>query len=261
MIRKFNYIVNYLIYFFTSDTKHQIHSPFVFEFVTKVLNARNPRPAYHSIELLRSKMLKSNALITIQPLGANASAGVNVLPLKTVCERTSKSAREAELLERICYYYNPEIAVEIGTSLGISTLYQAVSITNGCLFTFEGNTDSIKVAKHNAEKMELENIQFIEGNFNVMIPAFLAQVPKVDYVFFDGNHTLEATLQYFEWFLTKAHTNTIFVFDDIRWSDDMTLAWKKITKHKAVTISIDLYSIGIVFFRQGKEKQDFTVRF
>lgn len=261
MFDRISYIFNYLIYFFTSDTKYDVHSPFVYNFVVNTINSRKQKPFYHSIELIRTKMLKSQALIKVKALGAKAHEGDKTLTLGQLCRRTSKSAKYAELLERICAYQNPQIAIEIGTSLGISTLYQAMSINNGWLISLEGNPESIKVAQHNAEQLELRNIQFIEGDFNSTLPEVVKQLETIDYVFFDGNHTYEATIQYFEWCLTKANQNTIFIFDDIRWSADMFQAWNKVIDHQHVTVSIDLFAMGLVFFRTGQEKQHFTIRY
>jgi predicted O-methyltransferase YrrM len=140
-------------------------------------------------------------------------------------------------------------------------MYQAAGIAHGKLYGLEGNPDSVRIARHNIESAELTNVEFVEGLFEETLPKVLAELPRVDYVFFDGNHRLEPTLQYFEFCLQKAHPGTVFVFDDIRWSDDMLLAWRKIQNHPAVTVSVDLYGMGIVFFRQEQEKEHFTIRF
>lgn len=260
MLNSIQFAINYLFYFFTSGTKHSVHSPFVYDFVCKVLNVRKNKPMYHEFELVRSRMMKSKSLIKILPLGAAAKEEETV-PLSRVARRSAKSARYAELLERICEYFQPQIAVEIGTSLGISAMYQASALKEGFLYTLEGNPDSAKVAAFNFEKLEFKNIQLIEGNFDEQLPALMEFLPRVDYVFFDGNHSMEATLKYFELCLQKAHTGTVFVFDDIRWSDEMYLAWSKIKNHPAVTVSIDLYAMGIVFFRKEQEKEHFVLRF
>ncbi len=261
MLGKIQTAIDFLIYFFSSGNEHSVHSPFVFDFVTNVLNARKNKPTYHEIELIRSKMLRSKTSIKVLPLGARKNEEAQEIALRTVVKRTSKQAKYAELLERICHYYQPQYAVEIGSSLGISTLYQASGISQGYLFSLEGNPDSVKIARHNAEKLEFQHVQFIEGMFNKTLPMLLEQLPRVDYVFFDGDHTLEATLQYFEACLQKAHSNSIFIFDDIRWSDDMLRAWEKIKNHPSVTVTVDLFMMGIVFFRTEQEKEHFTLRF
>ncbi len=261
MLKKLQLAFDYLVYFLTSDTEHNVHSPFVFDFVTHVLKSRKNKPSYHAIELVRSNMLRSNALIEVLPLGAKSSGKVQHIPLKTLTDKTSKSAKYGELLERICDYYQPQYALEIGSSVGISSLYQAAGIHNGYLISLEGNPKSAEIARHNAEKLGFEHVQFGEGLFEDTMPKVIAQVPHLDYVFFDGNHTLEATLNYFELCLPKAHSNSIFIFDDIRWSEGMHLAWQKIKNHPQVTVSIDLFFMGIVFFRTEQAKEHFTLRF
>jgi predicted O-methyltransferase YrrM len=261
MLKKIQTAIDFLFYFFTSGNEHSVHSPFIYDFATNVLKARKNKPTYHAIELIRSNMLKSRSKIDILPLGAAKHTQTRVELLKDVVKRTSKSAKYAELLERICHYYQPQYAVEIGSSVGISTLYQASGLTQGYLFSLEGNPGSLKVARHNAEKLEFQHIQFIEGLFDNTLPMLLEQLPRVDYVFFDGNHTMEATLKYFELCLGKAHEGTIFIFDDIRWNDEMYRAWQKIKNHPSVRVTVDLFFIGIVFFRTGQEKEHFTLRF
>lgn len=259
MLNRLQFFLNYLIYFFTAGTAHSVHSPFVYDLVTRVINARRNKPVYHGFELIRSRMLKSSAELELKPLGAGKRSGS--VRLGELVRRTAKSARYAELLERICSYFRPVNAIEIGTSTGISTLYQAAGMPDGILYTLEGNPDSMKVARHNFEECGVINIVPVEGLFDETLPELLDTLPSVDYVFFDGNHTLEATLRYFELCLRKAHPGSVFIFDDIRWSDEMLLAWNRIKSHPSVTVSIDLYSMGMVFFRQGQEKEDFTIRF
>jgi predicted O-methyltransferase YrrM len=261
MLNSIQFAINYLIYFFTAGTRHSVHSPFVYDFVCRVLNVRKTKPMYHEFELVRSRMMKSKSVIELLPLGASPDKQSKKVPLSAVARRSAKSARYAELLERICDYFQPQYAIEIGTSLGISAMYQASALREGFLYTLEGNPDSAKVASFNFEKLGFQNIQLIEGNFDQQLPVLVQQIPRIDYVFFDGNHSLEATLHYFELCLQKAHTGSVFVFDDIRWSDDMFLAWSKIKNHPAVTVTIDVYAMGIVFFRKEQEKEHFTIRF
>lgn len=256
-----NFAFNYILYFFSSGTKHSVHSPFVYDFTVNVLNKRKDKPQYHAIELIRSNLLKSDAEIDLIDFGAKSNGKKIKRKVKDIAKLSSKSAKYAELLERICHYYQPQIALELGTSLGISTLYQSIGIQNGQLITIEGNPKSSEIALYNAQILELQNIQFVTGEFDKALPHILPQLPQLDYVFFDGNHTMDATLKYFEWCLEKSHNNSIFVFDDIRWSNDMNLAWNKICNHPKVTVSIDLYAMGIVFFRQEQVKESFTLRF
>jgi hypothetical protein len=69
-------------------------------------------------------------------------------------------------------------------------------------------------------------------------------------------------MNYFKLALEKKNVNSIFVFDDIYWSEGMQKAWTEICAHKDVTLSLDLFYFGIVFFRtENKEKEHFVLKF
>ena len=54
----------------------------------------------------------------------------------------------------------------------------------------------------------------------------------------------------------------MIILDDIHWSKEMEQAWQYVQRHKAVTMTIDLFFIGIVLLREEfKIKQHFSVRF
>jgi predicted O-methyltransferase YrrM len=79
-------------------------------------------------------------------------------------------------------------------------------------------------------------------------------------VFVDGNHQKEATLRYFKLCLPKVHENSLLIFDDIYWSRGMKEAWNEIKAHPEVTVTVDLFWIGLVYFRKGQVKEDFVIK-
>ena len=108
----------------------------------------------------------------------------------------------------------------------------------------------------------MKNIQLVEGNFDHTLDQVLKSTTPFDFVFIDGNHRLEPTVRYFNQILPNLHANSIVVLDDIHWSKEMEQAWETIQQHPAVSLTIDLFFIGIVFFRaEQKEKEHFTIRF
>ena len=138
--------------------------------------------------------------------------------------------------------------LEMGTSLGISTMYQASASLNAKFISLEGDPKIANLAKYHLEEMKIKNVKVIEGQFDETMIGALNDLKKLDYVFIDGNHRLEPTLKYFDNCLNFAHNETVFVFDDIHWSEEMETAWAKIKDHPRVTISIDLFHMGIVFY-------------
>ena len=126
----------------------------------------------------------------------------------------------------------------------------------------EGSLEVAAIAKRNFEALQLNNISVIEGNFDDTLPGLLSKINTADFVFVDGNHRKEPTVNYFEQLLAHSTNNTILIFDDIHWSSEMEEAWDYIKQHTAVTLTIDLFFIGIVFLRsEQKEKQHFNIRF
>src|SRR5690606_22891231 len=116
-------------------------------------------------------------------------------------------------------------------------------------------------ASENFQSLKLGNIQLIEGNLDETLSETLKKVEKVDFAFLDGNHRYEPTMRYFRQLLAKADENSVFVIDDIYWSAEMERAWKEIVAMPEVTVALDLFQIGIVFFRKSQEKEYFTIRY
>ncbi len=152
--------------------------------------------------------------------------------------------------------------VELGTSLGITTCYLASGNKDALVYTFEGAPQIAAVANKNFQHLNFKNILLVQGNFDDTLSAQLTKIPSVNFAFVDGNHRKQPTINYFYQLLEKANENSIFIFDDIHWSNEMEEAWKEIQNHTSVTLTIDLFFIGIVFFRkEQKIPQHFAIRF
>jgi predicted O-methyltransferase YrrM len=254
-------IFDYIKYLLFSKSRHGTHSPFVYEFADKVLYANYQNTSLDYVEIIRQKMLNSDAVIEVSDFGAVKNKHYKA-PISKLVARSAKAGKYAKLLSRICAYYQPQIALELGTNFGISAMYQAAMLTHGNLITIEGSNSIADVAEYNIKKVGLhEKITLIRGNFDEVLPQLLPQLPKIDYAFIDGNHRKLATLKYFEMLLSKVHNNSILVFDDIRWNVGMEEAWEEIKKHPRVSVTIDLFFLGIVFFRSEQQKEDFVLRF
>ncbi|HEY0245015.1 MAG TPA: hypothetical protein VGC01_05590 [Mucilaginibacter sp.] len=68
-------------------------------------------------------------------------------------------------------------------------------------------------------------------------------------------------LKYFEECLPKVHENTMLVLTDIYRTGEMKQVWKDIKAHPKVTVTVDLFWIGLVFFRKGQVREDFWIKF
>jgi len=257
--------IKYFKYWITASNGkgHGMHSPFVFEFITKVLNDKTVYTEYAQVERLRKQLLNDNTVLNVEDLGAGSAVSkTNRRTIASIAKNAAKSKKIAQLLFRMVIYYQPARVLELGTSLGITTSYLSLGNPYGKVTTMEGANEIAEIAKRNLRNPETRNIEIIEGDFDNTLSSVVRGLSSVDFAFIDGNHRQEPTESYFQQLLSKTNNDSILVFDDIHWSKEMEAAWQTIKNNAAVTCSIDLFYIGIVFFRKEfKEKQDFVIRF
>ena len=265
MYSRFKLAFKYLHYYFTSSSGngHGIHSPFIFHFITKILSDKHLYPEYDAVENLRQKLLNDQTLLTIEDFGAGPSINKsNRRSVVSIAKNVAKPQKYGQLLFRIVKQYKPKTVLELGTSLGITTSYLATANPDANVTTIEGAKEVAAMAEENFRTLNLQNIELVKRNFDDSLSSVIYCLSSIDFVFIDGNHRREPTERYFRQLISKANNDSIFIFDDIHWSKEMEQAWKTINCHEAVRCSIDLFFIGIVFFRQEfKEKQHFVIRF
>ena len=259
---KIKFISDFIKYRFKSGNEHNIHSPYLFEFYNNVICDESPFYLYEDIESIRAKLLLTDMEISIEDHGAGSRVNNSKnRKIKDIAKNTLKAPKYGQLLFRLVNHFKPDSILELGSSLGISTMYLAAPSKKTEVVTVEGCPSTAKVAQINFDKIGFDNVQLVNNTFDAFLPNYLKKVEELDFVFFDGNHQKEATLNYFNWCVEKANDDTIFVFDDIHWSNGMTEAWEEIIKHPKVSSTIDLFFVGIVFFNKDLSKEDFTLKF
>lgn len=247
----------YINFLLKSTNQHGVHSPFVFDLVTKCFYDKTGYSEYELLENYRNKLLKNDRVMHVQDLGPGSrKTKSNNRKVKELAKTSGSSLKRAKLLLRLSRYLESESILELGSSLGIGT--QALSLGNpdAQITTIEGCPNIFKFTKANLQSNQ--HIRFINGDFSEEIANI--QESTFDFIFFDGNHKKEATLEYFEMLLPKAHNDSVFILDDIYWSEGMTEAWKIIKEHPKITVTIDTFQWGFVFFRQEQAKEHFVVR-
>lgn len=255
-------LLRYLFFLLRSTSEHGVHSPFVYELYTQCIKSNARYYIFDEIEALRESLLRSQGKITVQDLGAGSKVNkTSQRKLKDIARFSLKNAKTGQLLFRLVNYFQPQNIFDLGTSLGITTLYLASANRAIPVFTFEGCPQTLAEAQKHISSFHYTHISCVYGNIDETLPATLEYISQVDFVFFDANHRLEPTLSYFRLCLAKSHEGSVFVFDDIYWSAPMTQAWQQIKNHPAVMLTIDLFDVGLVFFRKNQPKQHFVLRF
>ncbi|MCY7350211.1 MAG: class I SAM-dependent methyltransferase [Cytophagaceae bacterium] len=251
----------FLRYLFRAGNAHGLHSPFVFELYTNVIRAKGTEPEFADIESLRKRLLGDRRKIRIQDFGAGSKINNNrERELRDIARNSEKPRRLARLMFRLVRCFSPTTIFDLGTSLGLTTLYFAKAAPNARILTFEGCPETAQVARQHFQELRCSNVETVVGNLDETLPPAVAAIDRIDFAFFDANHRYEPTVRYFETCLTKAHDDTLFIFDDIHWSPEMEKAWKYIQAHPKVKLTVDLFFIGLVFFRKAQPKQHFILR-
>lgn len=255
-------LFRYASFWWRSGNAHGLHSPFVFNLYCFIIHHDGYFPAYDAVENLRDELLEDDTELEVTDFGAGSHTGkTKRRKISAIARSAAKPPELGKLLFRLANHFKPATVLELGTSLGLTTSYLALARRTAQLYTLEGCPAIAAQARKNFKKLQLQNVQLVEGNMDETLPQVLQKIEKIDFVFFDGNHRLEPTLRYFEACLAKAHEGSIFIFDDIYWSSEMVEAWQKIKQHPQVLLTIDLFYIGLVFFRTNQPKQHFTLRF
>lgn len=257
----------YAWYYLNAKTKSGVQSPFVLDFITEVLEDKTVYEEYGRVEKLRQALLNNRLVTEVEDFGAGGEQQpFQQKRISEIAAKVAKPARWGKLLYRICKYFQVKEMLELGTSLGITTSYQALGALQSNspihFVSMEGSKNLVDLAQINFKDLGIhESISMVQGNFDLTLENTLKQFEKLDYVFVDGNHRKEPTLRYFEQLLPKMHKGSVLIFDDINWSKDMTEAWEEIKAHPSVSLSIDLFYIGLIFFREQEEVEHMVLKF
>jgi predicted O-methyltransferase YrrM len=260
-------IKSYLKFLWHSKNEHAVHSPFVFTLITKCFYDRKPKPEYQVLKEYRKTLLENRNTIAVTDFGAGSNVfKSNKREISRIAKTAGITQNRAELLFRVTAYFQPDTILEIGTSLGLATAALALGSQNAGskaqITTLEGCPETTKIAQKQLEKFALTNVNSVVTEFSSYLEKENASRNREHFslIYFDGNHQKQATLGYFDLLLPTITNDSVWIFDDIHWSPAMEDAWETIKKHPKVTVTIDTFQWGFVFFRQEQPKEHFIIR-
>lgn len=254
------YQINDYIKFLVNSTNHHgVHSPFVYDFVTRCLYDKSIYPAYGKFEEFRKRLLADQEIIEVTDFGAGSRVfSSSRRKVSDIAKHAGITAKRQQLLYRVVQYFQPKHLLELGTSLGLGTAALSMGNTKAQIISVEGCPQTARKASAAFQHFQLQHIDLkamrFEDYFKMPPPA------PWDLVYIDGHHNKDRTLYYFDQLLKHIHNDTLLIFDDIHWSKEMNEAWIEIAQHPKVTVSIDTFFWGLVFFRIEQPKQHFVIR-
>ncbi|MBP2282660.1 putative O-methyltransferase YrrM [Flavobacterium sp. CG_23.5] len=265
-------IKSYLQFRWHSKNEHAVHSPFIFTLITKCFYDKKPKPEYAILKEYRNSLLENKNSIEVTDFGAGSKVfKSNKREISKIAKTAGITGKRAELLFRIVNYFEPDSILEIGTSLGLATAALSLGNTNANITTLEGCPETAKVAQEQFKKFNFKNINSVVSEFtsylekwnlplNTKTEHYNLNTEHFSLIYFDGNHQKQPTLDYFELLLPTITNETVWIFDDIHWSPEMEEAWEIIKNHQKVTVTIDTFQWGLVFFRREQPKEHFIIR-
>lgn len=248
----------YFSYWLNCVDEHSLHSPFFYDFYTKVLRGKSE--PFVLAEKLRGDLLQSNLRLEMEELGAGSVLNRSPRQVSDIAKVAISPPKFSALYGRAIEYFNCKTVLELGTSLGINTLYLA-RYPYSTVHTFEGVASICEIARDTFTFANAGNVRLIEGNIDTTLSTFLGHVHPIDFVFVDANHRYQAAINYFQMVLDAAGPQTILVFDDIHLNQDMEKAWAEIQRHELVHATADLYRCGFVFLDPSLSRQHWVLRF
>ena len=254
--------VDFLKYRLKAKTRHGVHSPFAYRLVDQVIYDFQAKKVYADIEKLRSELVRDMRSIPITDVGVGSVLNKSKQKkVSTLAKNILKPTKLDQLIHRLVADVNPGNIIELGTCLGIQTAYLAKAAPNARVISIEECPETVAIALENLEKLHIQNTEICVGNFDELLPDIIKNIPELDLILINGSHTKEAILNYFQWCLPKLSERSIMIFDHIHRSKEMNEAWEHIKSHPEVSVTIDLFQIGLVFVRKAQAKEDFVIRF
>jgi predicted O-methyltransferase YrrM len=256
----FKKTIFFLKHWFTSINRHGAHSPFLFSLFQEVFNKPISLDEKNEILALKKQYINNQNTITFEEFGAGNNNG-KVLTISSIAKKTSINLTEAKVLINLCKVLNPTEIIELGTSLGISAKALTLGAPNARITTIEGCKEVSEISINYFKNQGNKNVTVINTTFDTYFKSIEQNKSSWDLVYIDGNHTFEATIRYYN--LIKSNysaLHTCVIFDDIYWSEGMLKAWNQIINDDENTLTLDLFSMGLVFFNKELSKQHFKIR-
>jgi len=258
-------ISQYLFYFLKATNQYSLQSPFLYTLYQSAVRRQKPTESFARIEEQRRHYLRSQQQVTVHDYGAGGGQAHHTYTVRQrrvahMAKSSLSSQHVSVLLHRLVNHFSCTHVVELGTSLGINTLYLAGGQQRR-VATFEGCPNTAALAKGTFNRFGFGHIQTMVGPIDDQLPGYLAKSPPVDFAFIDANHRYAPTMRYFQWLVNASLPQTVIVFDDIHWSPGMTKAWKAACRHPKVTLSLDLYRVGVVLLNPELPQQHHVLAF
>lgn len=246
----------YIRYFFsaTHGGRNNPDAPFINELFDSCLKYRADD---HNMiaETIREQAFRSDDILEVVDHGSGTRKHLPpARPVRKIMKQTAIDSRSGQVLAKLAAKYRPRMILELGTGLGISTIYLAGGNPDARLVTIEGSMEIAQRASANFRTAGLKKIELITGTFSEVLPSVLFKADHPLMVVIDGDHREKSLLDNISLLMPVLQDDSIVAVDDIHLSPGMNRAWKKTISMPEVRLSIDLFRMGLLFFSHATGK-------
>jgi len=245
-----------LDFYLKASTSYQVKSPIVKKIIKEVIENDRHYYALGRIITLRERLRQNQQVINHRDYGAGSKVSVKEKTVGSFVKHSASSEKKGKILFNLARHFNPKKILELGTNVGIGTAYLASANSKSQVETIEACPELCKVAKQALSIIGISNANVHQGKFTDQLEEVCKKLGKIDLVFIDGDHSYEGTVKYFKRIKPFLHKKSIIVFDDIYWSDGMKKAWNEIKADSEISLCIDVFRLGIIFFDKELPKED-----
>lgn len=238
--------INYLRFYFEASTKYQVHSPFVFDFVENILEDDRQYYFFRTIEKYRRLLYADKQKLT-DPIGAK---------INTLAKKKGVGKNTGQLLFRLINHYKPSKALLIGVFPGIAALYQSTPSYKMSLDGIESNNQVASKLKYYFEEIGVPNIFMQFGSLDPTLSTYTENIDYLSYIYIKDLPTRYAL----EKLMKRCTTHSCLVLEKPYQSTAHLNSWNWLKDHEQTTLTIDIFNLGIVFFRkEQKEKEHYKL--
>lgn len=258
----FRFFADYLTHRLVAKTRHGTHSPFVYKLTDEVIYDFSAKKIDDSVEQQRKKLFDDDSSLILTE--NNECLGQLKLQQTTVKRLAKKLTNKKEvdrLIYRLVANRQPAVSLQIGTGLGVSAAYFSMANSRNPVKIIECEPEFSTVAQRIFSNLGIDNVELRTGNLQQLLHHTLLNSTKLDIVYFNKFKDGETLFNLFGLCLAKADENSMFIIKGIYSDPSTKTMWAKIKELPEVTVTVDLFWIGLVYFKKDQAEEHFKIKF
>jgi len=233
---------------------HSIHSPFLFHLITKIIEDKKRLPEYDS-----TKKLKKKVLVLLNNRSDQSFTKVyqafNLPPSnpRKLYRRVELPFRYGKVVFRLIREFKPSSVINYGPAFGAILALMAMANTDNYIYQVISDPLYENVCKELFNDLVISNIQFIPEN----------SLPEVnpEFIVINYSNNPDCTQILVQKYIEAHGSDDVLIIKGIHDSKEMEAIWQEFIENDQVHVTLDLFEIGIAFFRKGLQKENFVLKY